>query len=107
MTLEELEKNRAESIAEIEAVIREIDFIEDLTVQTIKYRSLLGLRDIQDLFVKETTQVPDYEPAVMGYLVNYQRIGRREICSALFDLISIISAGVGIYQLSKKRRKKA
>ena len=27
--------------------------------------------------------------------------------SALFDLISIISAGVGIYQLSKKRRKKA
>ena len=59
-----------------------------LTIQTIKYRSLLGIRDIQDLFVEETNQIPDYEPAVMGYLVNYQRIGRREICSTLFDLIS-------------------
>lgn len=59
-----------------------------LTIETIKYRSMLGLRDIQDLFVEETNKVPDYEPAVMGYLVNYQRIGRREICSTLFDLIS-------------------
>ena len=53
----------------------------------MKYRSLLGLRDVQDLFVKETTTIPDYNPAVMGYLVNYQRIGRRELCSTLFDLI--------------------
>ena len=34
-----------------------------------------------------TTTIPNYEPAIMGYLVNKQKIGEREIYSTLFDLI--------------------
>ena len=58
-----------------------------LIVLTIKYRTRLGIKDLQNLFMDETTSIPNYEPAVMSYLVNYQKIGRREICSTLFDLV--------------------
>ena len=58
-----------------------------LVIITIKYKAKLGLRDLQTLLIDETTIIPDYEPAVMGYLVNCQKIGRRELCSTLFDLI--------------------
>ena len=43
---------------------------------------------MQNLFVDESITIPNYEPSVMAYLVNYQKIGRREICSTLFDLIA-------------------
>ena len=58
-----------------------------LVMETLYYRSKLGLKDIEEIFISETTTVPNYEPAVMGYLINYQKIGRREICSTLMDLI--------------------
>lgn len=58
-----------------------------LIVLTIKYRTRLGLKDLQNMFLDETISIPSYEPSVMAYLVNYQKIGRREICSTLFDLI--------------------
>ncbi len=37
--------------------------------------------------VVETISIKDYEPAIVGYLVNFQKIGKREISSTLFDLI--------------------
>jgi len=58
-----------------------------LIVSTMQYKAKLGIKNIQGLLLEETTTVPEYEPAIMGYLVNYQKIGRREICSTLFDLI--------------------
>lgn len=38
--------------------------------------------------VVETYQLPNYAPALEGYLVNYQKIGEREIYATIFDLIS-------------------
>lgn len=58
-----------------------------LIVESIRYKSKLGLQGLKNMFLEETTSIPDYEPAIMGYLVNCQKIGRREICSTLFDLI--------------------
>lgn len=58
-----------------------------LFILMLRYRTKYELNGIQNLFVEETTSVPNYEPAIMGYLVNYQKIGRREICSTLVDLI--------------------
>ena len=58
-----------------------------LILLTTRYRAKEGIMDLKNMFLDESTTVPNYEPAVMGYLVNYQKIGRREICSTLFDLI--------------------
>ena len=58
-----------------------------LILLTTRYKTKEGFMDLQNLFLDEETSVPDYEPAVMAYLVNFQKIGRREICSTLFDLI--------------------
>lgn len=58
-----------------------------LVFLTIRYRIKLGINNLENVFVEETTSIPNYEPAIMGYLVNCQKIGRREICSTLFDLI--------------------
>ena len=69
-----------------------------LVVETLYYRSKLGLKDIEEIFIRETTTIPDYEPAVMGYLINYQKIGRREICSTLMDLI-----GRGLIKITLKK----
>ena len=70
-----------------------------LVILTIRYRTKLGLTNLQNLFVDETTAIPNYEPAIMGYLVNCQKIGRREICSTLFDLIgrNVIKIFAGIH----------
>lgn len=62
-------------------------YLTFLTIETIRYKSKLGLRNLKNIFLEETTSIPEYEPAIMGYLVNCQKIGRREICSTLFDLI--------------------
>ena len=35
----------------------------------------------------ESFDTPPYEPAIMGYLMNFQRIGEREIYATIFDLI--------------------
>lgn len=64
-----------------------IVYLVYLILLSVRYRTKLGLKELNNLFSEETTTVPDYEPAVMGYLVNYQKIGKREICSTLFDLI--------------------
>lgn len=64
-----------------------IGYLIYLIILTANYKSKLGLKNIQGLLLEETTTIPEYEPAIMGYLVNYQKIGRREICSTLFDLI--------------------
>ena len=69
------------------AVLMVIGYFLYLVFETLYYRSKLGLKDIEEIFIRETTTIPDYEPAVMGYLINYQKIGRREICSTLMDLI--------------------
>lgn len=66
-------------------------------VLTLRYRTKLGVQDIQNLFAEESISVPDYEPSVMAYLVNYQKIGRREICSTLFDLV-----GRGVISITLK-----
>jgi len=58
-----------------------------LILSTVKYRTKLGLKELSDLFLEDATAIPGYEPAIMAYLVNYQKIGKREICSTLFDLI--------------------
>lgn len=63
-------------------------YIAVLTLQILHNKSKLGIREIMDLRIQETTNIPNYEPAIMGYLVNCQKIGKREICSTLFDLIS-------------------
>lgn len=68
-----------------------------LIAETIKYKSRNGINNIQYLFIDETNTIPNYEPAVMGYLVNYQKIGRREICSTLLDLI-----GRGVIKITLK-----
>lgn len=74
-----------------------IGYFVYLLVLTLKYRAKLGLKDLQNLFIDESTSVPNYEPSVMAYLVNYQKIGRREICSTLFDLI-----GRGVISITLK-----
>lgn len=43
---------------------------------------------INDDDIIETYQLPDYEPALVGYLTNYQKIGERELYATIFDLIS-------------------
>lgn len=58
-----------------------------LLVLIIKYRTELRIKSVKNYFVNENYDVPNYEPSVMAYLVNCQKIGRREICSTLFDLI--------------------
>jgi len=69
-----------------------------LLIETIKYRSKSGFFSLKNMFKEETNNIPGYEPAVMGYLVNYQKIGRREICSTLFDLI-----GRGVIKITLKK----
>lgn len=64
-----------------------IIYIAYLILLITRYRTKMNLVDFQNLFLDQTTEIPDYEPAIMGYLVNYQKIGKREICSTLLDLI--------------------
>lgn len=58
----------------------------------------------------ETTGLPSYSPAVMGYLINKQKLTKREALSTLFDLINrkiikiklkkgLVSDDVGNYSL--------
>lgn len=74
-------------ITSIPAIIA-IIYLVYLIIITIKYRAKMGLRDLKTVFLtEENVEIPQYEPAIMGYLVNCQKIGKREICSTLFDLI--------------------
>ena len=58
-----------------------------LVIEVLSFNSRKQFKEMFNLFVSETVNIPDYEPAIMAYLVNMQKIGRREICSTLFDLI--------------------
>lgn len=59
-----------------------------LVIEIISFNSRKQVKEIFNMMVtEETVNIPDYEPAIMAYLVNMQRIGRREICSTLFDLV--------------------
>lgn len=89
-----------------------VGYLISLIIPTIKFYLKLGLKNINP-FIEETVDVPNYEPAIMGYLVNYQKIGKREVCSTLFDLISkgnikldlkkgLVSDDKGEYILTKK-----
>ena len=40
------------------------------------------------LDVKENVEIFNYQPAVVGYLINSQKLGKKEIFSTLFDLIA-------------------
>ena len=94
-----------------------IVYLMYLTIQMFQYKSKLGIKNLSRLFVGETIEIPDYEPAIMGYLVNYQKIGRREICSTLLDLIGrnvikitlkkgFVSDDNGDYILQKENKDK-
>lgn len=83
-----------------------------LVIETIRCKKIISRKALQTLSFDDAVSIPDYEPAIMGYLVNNQRIGRREICSTLFDLIGrgvikitlkkgFISDDVGEYVLTK------
>lgn len=69
------------------AVLISIIYLIYLIIVTIKYKTRAELQKIEELFLEESNVIPEYEPAIMAYLVNYQKIGRREICSTLLDLI--------------------
>ncbi len=58
-----------------------------LLIDIVSFNSRKQLKEMVNLLVTETVNIPEYEPAIMAYLVNMQKIGRREICSTLFDLI--------------------
>ena len=64
-----------------------IGYLLYLIIPTILFYLRLGATHL-DPFVDESLNAPKYEPAIMSYLVNFQKIGRREICSTLFDLIA-------------------
>lgn len=69
------------TICLIALVIMSIDVLEFHFFSNMKK---LGIK------IEELTEndIPNYRPAVMGYLVNMQKIGSREVLSTLFDLIS-------------------
>ena len=64
-----------------------VGYLLYLIIPTIKFYISLGIKNINP-FIEESINIPDYEPAIMSYLVNFQKIGKREICSTLFDLIA-------------------
>ena len=64
-----------------------IGYLLSLVIPTIKFYINLGLKNVNP-FIEESINIPNYEPAIMSYLMNYQKIGKREICSTLFDLIA-------------------
>lgn len=64
-----------------------IGYLLYLIIPTITFYLRLGIKHINP-FIDESIDIPEYEPAIMSYLVNFQKIGRREICSTLFDLIA-------------------
>ena len=86
-----------------------VGYLLYLIIPTITFYLRLGIRHINP-FIDESVDIPDYEPAIMTYLVNFQKIGRREICSTLFDLIArkeitvelvkgLVNDNVGEYKL--------
>ena len=64
-----------------------VGYLLYLVIPTITFYLRLGIKNINP-FIDESLDIPEYEPAIMSYLVNFQKIGRREICSTLFDLIA-------------------
>ena len=64
-----------------------VGYLLYLIIPTITFYLRLGIKHINP-FIDESIDIPEYEPAIMSYLVNFQKIGRREICSTLFDLIA-------------------
>ena len=86
-----------------------VGYLLYLIIPTIKFYLSLGIKHINP-FIDESLDIPGYEPAIMSYLVNFQKIGRREICSTLFDLIArkeitielvkgLVNDNVGEYKL--------
>lgn len=64
-----------------------VGYLIYLIITGLKFYLSLGVKHLNP-FIEESLDMPDYEPAVMGYLVNFQKIGKREVCSTLFHLIS-------------------
>lgn len=64
-----------------------VGYLIYLIINGLKFYLNIGVKNLNP-FIEESLDMPDYEPAIMGYLVNFQKIGKREVCSTLFHLIS-------------------
>lgn len=72
------------SIPLLVCLVAAIVMLVDLFYSSIIYR-------LKRMFIKTPeasyANIPDYSPAVLGYLIHNQKIGSKEVISTLFDLI--------------------
>lgn len=99
------------------AILIVVVYLIYLIIEILLFNSRKQVKEMFNLMkINETVDIPDYEPAVMGYLVNVQKIGRREICSTLFDLVArrkikiellygTVSGDVGKYRLTLRNKE--